>query len=199
MKRHAFAVALALFGLPALAEPYRPLPRYPSDKVKERTAGARAVQKAHQQSPEGMVVAEPAPANEQVVLRTGETEEEIHVIAIPPLPENLQATPRARRTAPLAPPAVAAPLEERRDAGASTQAKVAGANAAQVDASEGPAPSSPGAKTKLAASDLKVSVGQARSDGQFVMLVEDPSGVRIELTLDGGGHLLDVRPAGTFQ
>jgi len=31
------------------------------------------------------------------------------------------------------------------------------------------------------------------------MLVEDPSGVRIELTLDGGGHLLDVRPAGTFQ
>lgn len=44
--------------------------------------------------------------------------------------------------------------------------------------------------------ELKVSVGQARSDGGLVMLVEDPSGARIELVLDGGGRLLSVQRAG---
>jgi len=68
----------------------------------------------------------------------------------------------------------------------------------RAPAGEAVAAAIPASPKKVAPRELKVSVVEARPGGRFVMLVEDPSGARIELLLDGSGRLLSVRPAGTF-
>ena len=68
----------------------------------------------------------------------------------------------------------------------------------RAPAGEAVAAAIPASPKKVAPRELKVSVVEARPGGRFVMLVEDPSGARIELLLDGSGRLHSVRPAGTF-
>ena len=182
---------MALSVHPALAEPYRPLPRYPPGKVKERVAGSRAAQRLHPDAPAAPIaVADEGPQ--------ADAEESVHVIAIPPLPGSPPPAAHARRTTPAparrAPGAAAAVEAAARPAPAAPADAPADERGARVAAGEPPAAPVPETRT----AELKVSVGQDGSGGGIVMLVEDPSGVRIELTLDAGGRLLAVRRAGAM-
>ncbi len=138
MRRYALAVLVGMAAAPALGEPYRALPRHPSDEVRDRASRSRAAQRLHAESP-----------------------------AVAALPSRREAS---------SPRGAEVPAEPERPR--ALDAHVA----------------SPGPTARP--SELKVSVGQARSDGGVVMLVEDPSGARIELVLDGGGRLLSVQRAG---
>lgn len=140
MKRQALAVVLGLLALPVLAEPYRPLPRYPLHRVKERAAGARTVQQS-------------------------------------PAPAPVTAIRSARQVAGTAQPSSDEVFEGRAAHG------------------EGVPATARASEAEVAPAELKISVGQGSDGGHLVMLVEDPSGARIELTLDEGGRLLAVRPA----
>ena len=193
----ALALVLAVTAYPALAEPYRTLPRYTPETVRPRVAGSRAAQRVHSQAPVVPVAAtEPA--------APAEVEEPVHVVAIPPQPEPLGPANRARRGAspsPPPPPIVAAAAKPVPAAPPRAPMEQGGAlSAARVPAPAAPAAIAPAAALPAPAklADLKVTVGQAGADGGFVMLVEDPSGARIELTLDGGGRLLSVRRAGAL-
>jgi hypothetical protein len=180
----ALALLLAVIAYPALAEPYRPLPRYPTERVRKRAAGNRAAQRVHSQAPAAPVAAA-APAQEDTV-------EPVHLVSMPPQPAPSGPASRASRPTSPAPTAVSqAPANAAPAAPPATPYDRGGA----LVAAAGPAAASP-APAKPA--DLKVTLGQVGADGGFVMLVEDPSGARIELTLDGGGRLLSVRRAGAL-
>jgi hypothetical protein len=147
----ALAIALGLVAAPAFAEPYRPLPRYPDHRVRQRAASARAAQKLHLD--QASRPAAPFASRERPTAAAAQVDE-VHVIAIPPLSKARRPTPARRPSVGSAPPA---------------------------------APALP--------AELKMSLTRGGAEGRFLVLVDAPPGARIELTLDEGGRLLDVRPS----
>jgi hypothetical protein len=209
VKRFALAGLLVLFCLPSLAEPYRPLPRLAAERVTRRIRSATdapAVTAASAVTDAPPARPEPPGASEPVVADTP---------APPPGGEGplVIEIPSAAAQASRAEEQLAAGAqqsagggedegdEEEEDNGVSGGHAGKGEHAPGVIA--GPssgerAPTPPAAQRSAAAdgpADLKVTLGQGRAAGQFTMLLEDPSGARIELTLDVSGRLLGVQSA----